>query len=99
MSEPLEELALPLGAVLERTTPVFTATTVPSGLLRAHRVAPGVWGRLVVEAGTVTFVMETTGAARIVGAGERQTIPPEVEHHVEPSADAAFTVEFHRPSA
>ncbi|MCD9622290.1 DUF1971 domain-containing protein [Rhabdothermincola salaria] len=99
MSEPLAAMVLPAGLVLERTTPAFTATTVPAGLLRAHRVGPGVWGTLVVESGTVVFVMEATGARRPVGAGERQVIPPEAEHHVEPSADAVFSVEFHRPSA
>ena len=98
MNDPLGRLALPSGLLLERTTPAFTAATVPAGLVRAHRIAPGVWGRLVVEAGTVTFVMEADGASRRVGPGEHQVIPPDARHHVEPSADAVFAVEFHRPS-
>ncbi|MEZ5374866.1 MAG: DUF1971 domain-containing protein [Acidimicrobiales bacterium] len=35
-----------------------TTTPVPAGLLRAHRVADGVWGRLVVHSGTVSFVFD-----------------------------------------
>ncbi|MEQ1698638.1 MAG: winged helix-turn-helix domain-containing protein, partial [Ilumatobacteraceae bacterium] len=31
-----------------------------------------------------------------VGAGDHVDIPPRRRHHVEPAADAVFTVEFHR---
>ncbi|MEZ5215007.1 MAG: DUF1971 domain-containing protein [Ilumatobacteraceae bacterium] len=48
---------LPGGLVLVRTTPEFTEATVPA-LLRAHRVAEGVWGRLVVIEGAVDFGFE-----------------------------------------
>ena len=37
---------LPDGLEHVRTTDVFDNTTVPAGLLRAHRVADGVWGRV-----------------------------------------------------
>lgn len=95
----LADLTLPDGVALVRTTPVFTIETVPAGLLRAHQVAPGVWGRLKVEAGTVTFAQESTGESRVVAAGEAQVIEPEALHHVEPSPDARFAVEFHRSRA
>lgn len=96
MSENLEELALPAGLRLGRTTTEFTAETVPAGLLAAHRVADDVWGRLRVDAGTVVFVVEGSGARRIVNTGEYQVIAPGLLHHVEPSSDARFIVEFHR---
>ena len=64
-----------------RTTDVFDNTTVPAGLLRAHRVADGVWGRLVVHTGTVTFVFEDEPDRPIaVPAGEAQAIPPGRHH-------------------
>lgn len=91
----LESLTLPEGVTLVRTTPTFTAETVPAGLRSAHRVATGVWGRLRVEAGAVTFVLEETGERRRVEAGEAQVIEPDTAHHVEPSADASFVVEFY----
>lgn len=88
---------MPAGLALARTTPVFTATTVPDGLRRAHEVADGVWGRLVVSAGTVRFVFEDEPATPIdVATGGSVDIPPRRRHHVEPADDAAFTVEFHR---
>jgi tellurite resistance-related uncharacterized protein len=92
----LEDIRLPAGVALVRTTREFTAHSVPEGLLSAHRVADGVWGRLCVHEGEVAFVLEETGASRSVTAGESQVIEPGVLHHVDPSEEARFTVEFHR---
>jgi tellurite resistance-related uncharacterized protein len=87
--------AFPAGLALVRTTPDFDEHTVPAALLSAHRVADGVWGRLVVRSGSLRFVFET-GPGRIVHAGETQAIPPGVPHHVEVVGPVAFAVEFHR---
>ena len=87
---------LPDGLRLARTTPEFTAETVPDGLLAAHQVADGVWGVLRVRAGSVTFVAEESGEQRQLEAGAAQLIEPGLLHHVEPSDDARFVVEFHR---
>lgn len=90
----------PAGLRLIRTTPEFDESTVPTGLLSAHRIAPRVWGRLRVVAGSIRFVFEGEhSAARIVRAGETQTIPPEVSHHVELIGPVRFVVEFHRPDS
>lgn len=98
--------ALPPGVRLTRTTPEFTADSVPAGLLAAHRVADDVWGLLRVLAGTVVFVLEEdgdgaageleTGEAVTVEAGETQLIEPGVLHHVELGDGARFVVEFYR---
>lgn len=92
----LARLELPEGLAHDRTTRPFDSESVPAGLLRAHRVAPGVWGELVVHAGEVTFVVEATGTSRALAAGETQVIEPDVAHHVEPNGNALFEVRFHR---
>jgi tellurite resistance-related uncharacterized protein len=92
----LADVTLPSGVVLARTTPEFTDETVPDGLRRGHRVTAGVWGRLRVFAGSVTFVAEDSGESRVVAAGESQVIEPELRHHVDPEPGARFVVEFHR---
>lgn len=91
----LADLSLPPDVTHVRTTREFTADTVPAGLLNAHRVAAGVWGRLRVVAGTVTFVVENTGERRTLKGGDAQVIEPEIAHHVELGADAVFVVEFY----
>jgi tellurite resistance-related uncharacterized protein len=99
------EPVLPAGVELVRTTSEFTETTVPAGLLRAHRVAAGVWGRLAVSGGTVAFAFddadredadhEHADQERLVAAGEHQVIPPERPHHVRVVGPVRFVVEFH----
>lgn len=94
---------LPDGLVLDRTTPEFTAATVPAGLRRAHRVAAGVWGRLVVRRGALRFVFDDDVEHPIeVAAGDTVVIPPDRAHHIEFGPDehglgddTAFVVEFH----
>ena len=92
----LESLTLPDSVHLERTTPTFTAETVPAGLQREHHLAPGRWGRLRVDEGALTFVVEATGESRRLTAGESQVIEPEVAHHVEVEPGASFAVELYR---
>lgn len=93
----IERNEMPGGLVLARTTDVFDNATVPKGLLRAHKVADGVWGRLVAHTGSVTFVFEDEPSAPIViSAGDSIVIPPQRLHHVEMDGPASFAVEFYR---
>ncbi len=92
-----ERTELPTGLELVRTTDVFDNDTVPKGLLRAHQVAEGVWGRLVVHSGKIVFVFEDQSDQPIVVAAEESVvIPPRRLHHVEMDGPASFAVEFHR---
>lgn len=92
------EASLPAGVELVRTTPVFDQSTVPDGLLAAHRVADGVWGRLVVRSGSLRFVFEDdAGDGRELTAGESTAIPPARPHHLVVEGPVTFLVEFHRP--
>ncbi len=97
----MSRLQLPDGLEHVRTTDIFDDTTVPAGLLRAHRVAEGVWGNLVVHTGTVTFVFDDEPDHPITAcAGDTVAIPPARQHHLELDEPATFAVEFHRiPSA
>ncbi|MCC6438569.1 MAG: DUF1971 domain-containing protein [Acidimicrobiales bacterium] len=87
----------PAGLEHVRTTDTFDNSTVPAGLLRAHRVADGVWGRLVVHTGSVTFVFDDEPDQPItVPAGGTVAIPPARQHHLVLDDPATFAVEFHR---
>lgn len=80
-----------------RTTDVFDHEHHPAGLLRAHRVATGVWARLLVHTGELVFVFEDTPEQPIaLSAGESIVIPPGRLHHVEMPAPVTFALEFHR---
>ncbi len=91
---------IPPGYELTRTTPTFTNDTVPAGLLTAHRVADGVWGRLVVRTGSLHFVFEDRPDASLpVGAGGYVDIPPARPHHLELDEPASFAVEFYKDAS
>ena len=89
---------MPAGLTLQRTTPPpFDEHSTPAGLRRAHQVAAGVWGRLVVESGSLGFVFEgQPDVVRRIGAEREQAIPPEVPHHVVLDGPVRFAVEFYR---
>jgi len=91
---------IPTGYELARTTPTFDNDTVPAGLLSAHRVADGVWGRLVVETGSLRFVFEDQPDTPVhAAAGGHVIIPPARPHHLELDEPATFAIEFYRPVA
>jgi tellurite resistance-related uncharacterized protein len=88
---------LPDGAEFVRVTPDYDEHTVPAGLLAAHRVADGVWGRLVVRDGSIVIVFEDDPEWRYsIAAGSSQVLPPGARHHVEIVGPVQFAVEFHR---
>lgn len=88
---------LPDGSRLVRSTPTFDERTAPAGLRAAHRIAEGVWGRLVVTSGHLDFVFEEPEPSRrTLSDGDVQVIPPGRVHHVELTAPVEFHVEFHR---
>lgn len=90
---------LPAGLELTRTTPTFDQHTVPAGLLNTHRVADGVWGRLVVHTGRLNFYFEDDpdNYPLPVDAGGYVVITPTRPHHLELVGPATFAVEFYRP--
>ena len=91
---------LPDGLVHVRTTDVFDQNTHPAGLLRAHRVADGVWARLVVHTGSLTFVFDDEPERpHVVTAGGSVVIPPARQHHLELGGPVTFALEFHRRPA
>lgn len=89
---------LPEGLEPKRTTATWEATTMPAALRRAHRVAARTWGLLEVGAGAVRFQADTDPPLDVVVTPDRpQPIPPELDHQVEPLADARFHVTFLGP--
>ncbi len=84
---------IPPTAAPRRRTRAFTAATMPAGLSRAHVTT--VWAELVVLAGSVLFVEEDARRRIRARPGDRVLIVPGTYHHVEPSEDAEFYVQFY----
>lgn len=80
---------LPDGLVLIRTTDVFDNATVPASLLRAHRVADGVWGRLVVH---YACALSGVSGQMLPGMGSIPIVAPPI--HIWASSVAAVPAGF-----
>lgn len=86
----------PPGTQRYKTTPVFTATTTPAGLLKKHCTKPGVWAVICVTDGALNFFREDETHGVLLAAGERLACPPELTHHIEPAETVTFQIEFWR---
>ncbi len=88
---------LPASLRFQRTTPVFTERTVPSGLQGAHRTKAGTWGRIVVLEGRLLYrIHASPGEEHILDPETPGIVEPEVEHEVEPRGRLRFRIEFYR---
>ncbi|KPL67805.1 hypothetical protein SZ64_06560 [Erythrobacter sp. SG61-1L] len=89
--------ALPDGTAPYRSLGPFGPSDLPSGLLRRHRLAEGVWGLLRLQAGRVVFVWEDGSEEREeLTAPAELVVPPQVPHHLEVEGDFSIALTFHR---
>jgi len=83
-----------------RRTPRFDERSVPAALLERHTTKAGVWALIHVSAGRLRYrIHEPYDEERVVEAGERAVVLPEVEHEVEPLGPVEFQVAFLRAPA
>lgn len=86
---------LPEGLEVVRIAGPFDESSVPAGLLRAHRVAAATWGRLHILEGQARFTLQATPPlVRDLFVGDRQPIPPEIDHEVTITGPVRLEVDF-----
>lgn len=90
-----DQAELPEGLEVVRTAGPFDESSVPAGLQRAHRVAAATWGRLHLLEGGARFTLHTAPPlVRDLVGGDRQPIPPEVDHEVTITGPVRLEVDF-----
>lgn len=88
---------LPRNIKAYKRTEDFTEKTIPAGLLKDHLVADGVWAKIVVNHGNLTYVIQGLHPERIMlGPMQPGIVEPGVYHHVIPYEDVSFYVEFYK---
>jgi hemoglobin len=92
----MSDLQLPAGLVEARRTPLFDAASLPEPLAVSHRTT--VWAELRVQSGSVRYydLEGTAPRDERLDEGDTAVIAPGIEHHVEPSTDATFYLQFFR---
>ena len=89
--------SIPEGVRPYKRTAQFDEGSVPSGLLREHRTAPGVWGRICVVEGELRYrILEPEIEEHRLVPGVDGVVEPAVGHRVEPVGRVCFYVEFLR---
>jgi tellurite methyltransferase len=90
-----ERAELPEGLQLVRSGPEWTEDTLPVGLRRAHRLAPGTWGTIAVHEGALQFSMASHPPFVVdLATRDVQPIPPEIDHEVSPLGRVRFSIDF-----
>ncbi|MDA8290355.1 MAG: DUF3565 domain-containing protein [Actinomycetota bacterium] len=91
----------PDGLRLERTSPEWDERTLPAGLRRAHRLAPGTWATITVRSGALRLQVgsEPPISVELRPGPAVQHVPPEVLHEIEPLGPVRFVVAFHSLAA
>ncbi|MDB4962810.1 MAG: hypothetical protein JWP01_2809 [Myxococcales bacterium] len=92
-----ERFELPAGHAPYKRTREFDEHSIPSGLLKDHSTAAGVWGVIHVIAGRLRYIVESPLARELVlDETHDGIVVPEVLHRVAPEGSVRFFVEFHR---
>jgi hemoglobin len=92
----VREPVLPRNLVEARRPVLFDSESLPAALAKSHRTA--VWAELRVQSGSVRFVDLDEDDPRDLrlAPGDCAVIVPGIEHHIDPSTDATFYVQFYR---
>ena len=95
-----DRMEWPDGLTTYRRTPEFDAASIPDGLQAEHATKRGVWGRICVVEGVLTYhVGAPIHRSLRVDPASSAVIVPEVRHRVEPGGAVRFFVEFARVRA
>lgn len=80
-----------------KRTPEFTEATVPVGLVRRHDTKAGVWARIRVLEGRLTYrILEPEIEEHVLEPGRDGIVEPGIHHQVETTGPVRFFVEFLR---
>jgi tellurite resistance-related uncharacterized protein len=93
-------MRLPADVRPYRRTDLFTETTVPGGLLRAHTTKEGAWALIHVVEGRLAYRIDDprrlTSEAVLTPDTPPGVVEPTILHRVTPLGTVRFYVEFHR---
>lgn len=93
---------LPADVAPYKRTPLFTESSIPSGLLSNHSTKAGTWGLIVVEQGRLRYLItdpdRESGDWLLTPDSEPGLVEPTVLHRVEPLGSVRFYVQFLRTS-
>ncbi len=89
--------ALPENLSAYKKTPEFDESSVPEGLLKAHRTRAGTWGKIVILEGSLRYTInEPEREVVMLDKDYFGIVEPEIFHEVSPLGKVRFHIEFYR---
>ncbi len=80
-----------------KSTPEFSETSIPAGLLRRHTTADAVWGHIRILEGQLLYrILEPVEEIIILSPERYGVVEPQVPHEVEVIGPVRFCVDFLR---
>jgi tellurite resistance-related uncharacterized protein len=78
-----------------RSSPTFTAETLPAALRKEHRTKRGVWGVINVLEGALRYCKEDGSADEMLGPEKPGLVRPDEPHHVEVVGPVSVRIDFY----
>lgn len=86
---------LPTNVISYKRTREFDEKSVPLALLKDHQTKAGVWGKIIVLEGCLSYSVKSFPPETIlIKEGEFGVVEPTVLHFVKPEGKVRFYVEF-----
>jgi len=86
---------LPENVTFYKRTPVYTAETLPPGILKNHRTKEGIWCVIEIIEGEIAYIIGNT-EQHILRPGHNGVIEPQVLHHLKPRGAVKFAIAFYQ---
>jgi tellurite resistance-related uncharacterized protein len=78
-----------------RRTAEFNERTIPASLRRDHSTKPGVWGKIHVIEGKLSYQVEALGKTFELSPAMPGIVIPEIKHHVDAIGPVRFFIELY----
>ncbi len=89
--------SLPSNLAYHKRTSEFDQDNVPAGILGRHTTAAGVWGKIKVTEGSLTYrILEPELEEHLLKPDQQGVVAPQADHQVEINGPVKFHIEFYR---
>ena len=92
--------SLPFNLTYHQRTQDFDQDNVPMGMLGRHTTAKGIWGKIKVSEGSLTYrILEPEMEEYVLNKSQHGVVAPQAAHQVEINGPVKFHIEFYRQAA
>lgn len=92
--------SLPTNLTFYKRTPGFDQDNIPSDILGRHTTPEGIWGKIKVTEGSLTYrILEPDLEEHVLQINQDGVVSPQAAHQVEINGPVKFHIELYRQAA